>query len=191
MNDCEWMYGSYRNYKFTDIWDNASDFLDDYNDSGMRGTPEYITDDNVRLLYNLLYANYGNSTIASCDPTQFQYKLYSIIFQYGPAWQARLKVQLKLKDLDLDSPELTSGSEQIYNHAYHPGNGITSQDGLLDNVNEQTHAMKKRGQLEGYDYLLSLLDTDVTGEFINKFKKLFITVVAPEMPLWYVTEGDN
>ena len=29
---------------------------------------------------------------------------------------------------------------------------------------------------------------DVTEKFIDRFKKLFLTIVAPERPLWFVTE---
>ena len=45
--------------------------------------------------------------------------------------------------------------------------------------------------MEGYAQLLSLLETDVTGEFIDKFKKLFIVVTAPDYPLYYTTEVEE
>ena len=45
--------------------------------------------------------------------------------------------------------------------------------------------------MEGYSILLSLLETDVTESFLDKFKKLFLKIVQPELPLWYATETDS
>ena len=33
-----------------------------------------------------------------------------------------------------------------------------------------------------------MLRSDVTEEFLGKFKRLFIYIVEPESPLWYVTD---
>ena len=38
--------------------------------------------------------------------------------------------------------------------------------------------------------LLELVNTDVTAAFLNKFKKLFLTVVMPQAPLWYRSIGN-
>jgi hypothetical protein len=40
--------------------------------------------DNVSLVYYLLYARYGNNPIANRDENQFKFKIFSVIFQYGP-----------------------------------------------------------------------------------------------------------
>ena len=45
--------------------------------------------------------------------------------------------------------------------------------------------------MDAYVQLLDLLDTDVTEEFITKFRKCFKTFVAPENPLVFVTEDDE
>ncbi len=39
--------------------------------------------------------------------------------------------------------------------------------------------------------LIELLEDDVTESFIRKFQKLFLQFVNPEVPLWYVSEGDG
>ena len=84
--------------------------------------------------------------------------------------------------------ELISGATTIYNHAYNPstapGTGTTEE---LNYINEQTAQKAKRGKLDAYAYLWDLISTDVTTEFINKFAALFLKVVEPELPLWYVT----
>ena len=46
------------------------------------------------------------------------------------------------------------------------------------------------GKLKAYEKLLELLDTDVTGAFINKFKVCFKQFVMPERHMIYVTEED-
>lgn len=33
-----------------------------------------------------------------------------------------------------------------------------------------------------------MIATDVTKEFLDKFKRLFLTIVEPQEPLWYVSE---
>lgn len=65
----------------TEIWDNAADFVADYKTAGI---PATITDANATTLFYLLYARYGNSPIANYDEEQFKYKVFSVIFQYGP-----------------------------------------------------------------------------------------------------------
>ena len=48
--------------------------------------------------------------------------------------------------------------------------------------------------MEAYALKWDLLDTDVTSEFLNKFKALFRKILDPERPVLYETyilEGDN
>ena len=75
------LYGNYRTRKFTDIYDNVDDFLQDYSDNGL---PMLVDNKDMTTLFYLLYARYGNSSIASSDENQFKYKLFSLVFQYGP-----------------------------------------------------------------------------------------------------------
>ena len=79
--------------------------------------------------------------------------------------------------------------DQINNHAYNPSTEPSTTDTTeLPFVNEQATTKFKKGKLDGYAILTSLLETDVTEEFLNKFKKLFLLVIEPQLPLWYVTE---
>lgn len=78
------MIPKYSTEKFTDVWDNAAEFVSDYKSSGLYDTNNKISDTSATTLYYLLYARYGNSPLANRDITQFQYKVFSIIFQYGP-----------------------------------------------------------------------------------------------------------
>ena len=181
------LYGNFRTRTFADIFTDVDVFKEDYNNNGI---PVSISDVNLTTLYYLLYARYGNSNIASSDETQFKYKLFSTIFMYGPAWQKRLEIQKNLMNLTVD--EMTKGSTAIYNSALNPAQTPSTQTTEeLNYINQQNTTKYRKSKLEGYAALYSLIETDVTEEFIGKFKKLFITVVEPDYPLWYKTEGEE
>lgn len=149
-------------------------------------TPINYTSDLIETLYYLLYAKYGNSSIASSDETQFKYKVFMTIFEYAPAWKQRLKIQEKLFNLDPDSDDVTNSSIKINNHAENPDTEPgTDAFEPLAGINSQSASTLKRGKLEGYSMLNELLETDVTEEFLGRFKKFFIKFVAPQSPLWY------
>lgn len=182
------LYGNYRTRKFTDIYDNVDAFLADYSDNGL---PMLVDTTNMTTLFYLLYARYGNSNIASSDENQFKYKLFSLVFQYGPTWAKRLEIQDKIRNLTED--ELRESAKAIYNHSYNPSTlpSTDTVDELLT-INDQNVTKHRRSKTDAYALLNDLLETDVTEEFISKFKKLFITIVEPELPLWYVSnEEDN
>lgn len=183
------LYGNYRYKKFTDFWTNADDFVADYKSNGIGTT---ISEASATLLYYLLYARYGNSTIASSDETQFKYKLFSIVFMYGPTWEKRLAIQKGVRELTLE--EVQKGGKAIYNTALNP-NQTPSTSALeeLTYINQQNTTNYLKSKVDAYAIIINLLETDVTEEFIGEFKKLFLTVVSPELPLWYVTEegGDQ
>ncbi len=186
------LYGNYRTRKFTDIYPSATEFLTDYDGSSEleNGIPTTITEENARTLYYLLYARFGNSHIANSDETQFKYKIFSTIFQYGPTWEKRLEVQKSLRALN--EAELMAGSKQINDHAYNPStivdNGPNPVSGEIETTNEQTRTKYQRGKMDAYAMLMSLLEKDVTEEFLGKFKKLFLYIVEPQEPLWYETD---
>ena len=270
-------------------------------------------------MYYLLYARYGNTPIANYDQTQWKYKMFSIIFQYGPTWEKRLSIQdtlrgLQISDLvdngsfhelfshsasetssktgsdnntrTLNTTETNTGTasvantgtdttastgtqsvshtgtvgttgetEDIKNHAYNPSTSpaqnaysplsyINEQHATKNDANStvtnnltdattndlqnqtthnttstttndlsradtgtitdarsvsdtaeanntsqnETTTVMTAGKLKAYEKLLELLETDVTGEFINKFKVCFKQFVMPERRMIYVTD---
>lgn len=182
-------YGAYRNLKFTDVWDKASDFTAEYAGSALNGA---LTTANAQVLYYLLYARYGNSTIASSDVTQFKYKVFANIFQYGPSWQKELQIQKELREANLE--DLQVGAQMIYNHANNPSTAPSTEPkitDLLPYVDDQRTSGYKTAKIEAYSSLLQLLKEDVTEKFLKHFRKLFLTVVQPEQTLLYATEVDN
>lgn len=181
------LYGNYRTRTFTDIFPDYDTFQDEYDDTAFEGM---ITDANCEILYYLLYARYGNSSIASSDETRFKYSLFALIFQYGPAWEKKLALQQTLRGLTQD--QLRLGSKLINNHVANPGDtASTASLDELTGVDDQNTSTYRKGILESYNLLIELLEDDVTESFIRKFQKLFLQFVNPEVPLWYESEGDG
>ena len=260
---------------FTDIWNRVTEFLYDYQHVGI---PTTISTTNATTLYYLLYARYANNPIANYDEEQFKYKVFSIIFQYGPTWEKRLSIQQTLRGLQLsdliddgsfselfghqgansntktdssnstrtiDNDTTSTGTvtvdtdndtTDVKNHAMNPStapavdaytplgyindqlanknvldgtqettndlagtsdttdqiyaNGTSTVSGN-DSATNQTNRTLTTGKLKAYERLLSLLDSDVTGEFISKFKVCFKQFVLPERTWIYVSEADE
>lgn len=260
---------------FTDIWNRVSEFLYDYQHVGI---PTTISTTNATTLYYLLYARYANNPIANYDEEQFKYKVFSIIFQYGPTWEKRLSIQQTLRGLQIEdlvsdgsfselfghqgaaSSNTTDSSNStrtiendttstgtvtidtdndttdVKNHAYNPStapavnaydplgyiNEQNATKNVLDGTQETTNDLAgtsdttdqiyangtkaitsndsatdsttrtlTTGKLKAYERLLDLLKSDVTGEFINKFKVCFKQFVLPERTWIYVSEADD
>lgn len=177
-------YGGFRTRTFSDVYVSADAFKDDLRASGMSIE---LSDQSLINLFYLLYSRYGNSHIASNDETQFKYGLYSVVFMYGPSWEKRLEIQTMLRGLSEE--DLLAGGKAIYNHSYNPSTQ-PSTDTLeeLPTINDQNTTKYKKSKLDGYGALMQLLETDVTAYFLERFKKLFIQVLAPDYPLLYLTE---
>lgn len=184
------LYGNYRNKKFTDIWPSVEGFLKDYEDNGIQKT---ISETSATTLFYLLYARYGNSTIASNDINQFKYKVFTNIFMYGPTWEKRLQIQEDIRNLDLN--EIMKGGKAVYNSALNPNQPVAADNGNIEGtntlqeltyINQQNTTNYVKSKPEAYAVLWELLKTDVSAYFLDTFKKLFLTVVSPELPLWYL-----
>lgn len=181
------MKPQYNTVLFNDVYEDVDTFLEDYQNNGINTT---ISDTSATTLFYLLFARYGNNPIANYDITQFKYKLFAIIFQYGPTWEKRLDIQTKIRGLS--DEEIMFGGKAIYNHAYNPSSA-PSTDTLeeINYINDQNTTKHKKSKLEAYSLLNDLLENDVTEFFLDKFKYLFKQFVAPENPLLYITEEEN
>lgn len=181
-------YGGYRTRTFADIFPTADTFTTEISKIGTECGAGAIVPSgaSLRQIYYLLYARYGNSHIAYSDENQFIYGVFSTIYMYGANWQKHLDIQQKLRGMTEN--DLLAGSRAIYNKAFNP-NTSPSTDTLeeLVTINEQNTTNYKRSKLDGYAALLALLQSDLTADFIAKFNKLFIKVVAPDYPLLYAT----
>ena len=185
---CDTYYGSFRTRTFADIFESAENFKEMYN--AVEFPKAFMEENTITTVFYLLYARYGNSHIAYTDENQFVYAVFSNIFMYGPAWEKRLEIQDKLRNLTED--EITRGGKAIYNHAYNPGTQpSTSTLEELEAINDQNVTNYKKSKMEAYGTLWELITTDVTEAFVGKFKKLFLNVVAYDTPLVYKTYEEN
>ena len=176
------LFGAYyTNVKLTDVWSEAATFVNDCQNCGI---PMPVTEQSLTTLFYLLYARYGNDIIASSDVNRFKYAVYSIIFESGGTWQRKIEIQDSLRKLT--ESDLMTGSTQIYNNATNPGTKV-DDTGLLSGINNQNQAFNKRDKMNAYGMLYETLRDDVTSTFLSKFNKLFLKVVAPQVPLWYAT----
>lgn len=180
----------YETMLFSDIFPSQEDFISLLNASNFAPMTNFLEDDNKTLLYYLLYAEYGNTPIANRSVNQFNIKLITTIFKYGPTWQKNLEMQKKLRDLT--DEELMTGSKMIYNMAAN-NNGLPTTD-TSDEVPylySQNVNKNKRGKLEAYDFLNDLLKADVSSVFIKKFKDLFVSFVVPPCTDIFVSEYEE
>ena len=171
---------------FTDIYNNADTFVADYNSISLGG----LTDPTlVTKLFYLLYAKFGNSPIANLDENQFKYKLFSTVFMYGPAWEKRLDIQNEIRNLSAD--DLLQGAKAIHNHALNPETDPSTSDITeLTYINEQNTTNYTKSKMDAYGQLWSLISTDVTADFLDKFNDCFKKFVRPANPLIYVTDEE-
>ena len=169
---------------FCEIWDSSDKFLADYNNTGTEFTnqvPTTISQENALMTYLLLFSRYGNNPIANYDVNQFKNKIFTIIWQYGPAWEKRLSMQEDIRNLTLQeimtgtktdwSSEGTqsqnnSGTDTtINNHAYNPSTAPTTQStNELDYIDQQQVAKGSNTST------ISGTDSKTTGQVITKSK---------------------
>lgn len=180
----------YETMLFSDIFPSLTEFNSLLNDSNFASMTNFLSDSNKSLLYYLLYAEYGNTPIANRSINQFNIKLITTIFKFGPTWQKNLEIQEALRDLSEE--DLMTGSKMIYNMASN-NNGVPTTDTIeeLPYLYNQNVNKNKRGKLEAYDFLNDLLKADVSSVFIKKFKDLFVSFVVPQCVDIYVSEYEE
>lgn len=177
----------YNTMTFSDIYNSSESFVSDYENVGF---PTTISNDSAETLFYLLFARYGNNPIANADITQFKYKLFSIVYQYGPTWEKKLDIQSKLRELTDEDIEI--GGKAVYNRALNPSIApSTSALDELEYINEQNTTNYKKSKMDAYTQLYGLLEDNITEFFIRRFKVCFKVFANPETTLLYITETDN
>lgn len=179
----------YSTVTFSDVWDEADKFVDDYNNNGI---PTTLSDTQVTTLFFLLFARFGNNPIANRDINQFKMKIFSVIYQYGPTWAKKRDIQDQLTAINFANEDWLQGAKAIYNTALNPET-VPSTQSLeeLQYINQQNVTNHKRSKFDSFAILTALLEDDITYRFLNKFQHCFKQFVAPEEPLLFVTEEDE
>ena len=170
-------------YKFEDIWESSTAFVNAYHNQSL---PQELKDETITTLYYLLYGRYGSDCISGTNVRQWEYRFWGMVFQYGPAWEKRLEVQKRVRELSED--DLRDGDLSLNNLAYNPGTAPeTTSTEVLTGIAQQNAGIKKRSILGGYSMLESLLATDVSEEFLEHVKDLFKPLLYSGVP--YLYEG--
>lgn len=165
-----------RTLKFREVYNNADDFYNDYTSFGI---PTTISETSCKTLFYLLYAKYAGSHFCNRDLVQSKMKIFTTIFEYGPTWEKKLAIQAEIRALSLD--DLQEGAKQITNHANNPNTApSTSALEELEYIDEQHQTNYKRNKIDAYNSLWSMLATDVTEEFLGKFRKIFMFITDEE-----------
>lgn len=143
-----------------------------------------VINGNMTTLYYLLWARYASNHIRSDYPQQWKMKMMMTVFEYGPTWSKRLEIQDKMRSLSDD--EIQKGTIMTYNTAMNPDGAPTTETWeSLKGINSQNKNLYQRGLLDSYAYIDQILKTDVTREFVEKFKKFFDIMASPGMKLEY------
>lgn len=138
----------------------------------------------MTTLYYLLWARYASSHIRSDYPQQWKMKIMMTVFEYGPTWSKRLEIQEKVRNMSDD--EIQKGTIMTYNTAMNPDGAPTTETWeTLKGINSQNKNLYQRGKLDSYAYIDQILKTDVTREFVEKFKKFFDIMASPGEKLDY------
>ena len=126
------MLPQYDTKLMTDVWSKAPDFVADYQNIGI---PTTISVQNATTLYYLLYARYGNTPIANYDEEQWKYKIFSIVFQYGPTWEKRLDIQNTLRGLQIDDLVDNGSFHELFSHNASETSSKTGSDNNTRTLN--------------------------------------------------------
>ena len=194
---------------FCEIWDSSESFLADYNNTGTDFTnqvPTTISQQNALMTYLLLFSRYGNNPIANYDVTQFKNKIFTTIWQYGPAWEKRLKMQEDIRGLTLE--EITTGTKTgwtsdgsqsqtntgsdttINNHAYNPSTAPSTQStNELDYIDQQQVAKgSNTSTISGSDNKNT--EQTVTRSKMDAYAQLW-DLVATDVTNAYISKFKN
>lgn len=176
---------------FVDIYDNVTTFKNDYTAMTAFQSTE-LTNTVIEQIYYMLYARYGNNPITNLDENQFKYKLFMTIWQYAPTWLKRVNIQKALRGLGNDPDDLSdiiAGAKVIYNQAANPETEPSTLElEEINYINTQNTTNYKKSKMDAYTQLWTILVSDVTEEFINRFRFLFKKSVSPFTKL-YVEEN--
>lgn len=181
-------YGRFSNKRFLDVFPDAEAFKKEYTYyQTLFNSPIKVEENQMAFIYYILYSKYGSEYIAMSNTTRFEAKLFATLELAAPILLKELDVQNKL--LKLSEDDLYSGGRAIYNHAFNPsGTPSTSTLQEIPYINDQNTTQYKKSPMEGYSILLSLLDDNLLENFLRKFKKLFLRVLAPTRARLYDVE---
>lgn len=195
------LFQTFDNVTFSDLWSTSELFIEDYKQTGLpqefktaNGTiSNYVTDDDLKLIWTLLVGRFADSTIKSYNTYgAFKIRFMSRVWQHAPGWKKELEIQNELRAMSLqEGSVIYEGSKAIYNTAMNPGTAPgTNTSEELTFLNQQNVTKYKKSKLEGLSILTDLMKRDVTETFLRRFDDLFKTIIYTGRDLLYATEED-
>ena len=192
------IFQEFDNITFSQLWQTAESFIIDYNASGLpkeykignSTIGNYVTDEDLSLIWTLLIGRFADSTIKSYNTFgAFKIRFMSRVWQHAPGWKKELDIQNKLRAMSLeDGSPIYDGSKAIYNTALNPGTAPgTNTSEELDFLNSQNVTKYKKSKIEGLTLLNELLKNDVTEKFLRRFDDLFKQIIYTGRELEYTT----
>jgi hypothetical protein len=173
-------FGSYDTRTLSDIYNTSEALKTDYE--------SFFEADaiiNFNIIYSLLMGRYADSHIKSYSEDKFRAQVCGIIFQYAPTVFKRNDIQKKLRALTED--EIVVGNTSVFNHAAHDASQPNTQSTWeTPYINDQNVNKIKKSKINAYADLYAILEDNIFDEFLNKFKKLFVSF-GPGYSLYYKT----
>lgn len=173
---------------FSQIYPTYEEFAGDWANTGLPNT--LLNSSSLKHIYILLMGEYASSSIMSFSEDQFKLRLFTLIMSYGGQWEREFAMQQEL--LKMSDEDLMISSKAIYNTSLNPSEAPTT-DTLteLTTINQQNVTKHVRSKLDAYALLESLLNADLTKQFIKRFDHLFVRVLRTNQPLYYRTSEDE
>lgn len=176
---------------FLDIYSSYEDFTNDFTNVFSMFKPSDLSDDYIKKCYWLLVAKYGDLAISGYnDETRWKLRLFALINEYGPEWQAKNELQKQLRSYDLD--KFKEGSKAIYNSALNPN--TEPSDATLDElqyINSQNVSSRKLSDVDAITKKWSMLSDGLDERFLSHFNKLFSKFLLTDVPLYIYGSEDN
>lgn len=174
---------------FDEIYPDYDSFAADYEEIGLNDIP-FATADFLRTIYYLLWGEYANSEIMNLSRDMFRVRLFTKVMAYGPEFERQLGIQKEL--IAMKDEALQVSSKVVYNTARNPSQKPPTAEtdpnkigDILPYIDGQNTTNHVRSKLDAWAYLNSLLDHDLTREFIKRFNDLFTVALSSASGLYY------
>lgn len=175
-----------------DIYSDYETFINDFNTFKDLQQISFKNAEFLKHIYLILLGEYASSSISNMSVDQFKIRFWTRVNQYGPQYERELEIQKDL--IGLTEKDLEESSSVIYNSAINPASTVEDPSStLIKELNTQNTTFHKRSKLDAYAYLKSLLDKNLSSEFVSKFKGLFTYIYAGPQLYYktYISEEDD
>lgn len=181
----------YNHKLFSEVWEDGSAFLTDYETYEDNIDDLNKVDDKYAVLtWQLIASKYGNTPIRSNSESQFKLSVFGIMFSEAPTFVKRLENQKKIRDLT--DAELATGETSIANSAANPDETpTTSTLDELQYINHQNTVKQKRSKIQAIAMQSAMLEEDLSETYVRKFASLFARVYVPADYIYPTEEEED